>query len=573
VIAALFGEASSSCDLNGDGIVSAADLLAAILSLVVPPTATPTVIPSDTPAMTPTASPLFSATVQAPSPTASPPTPSWTFTDVTERAGLKYTSDPQVLRGNVAVGDYDRDGWPDVYMVLHDMGSLRPNLLFHNRGDDTFEQVAQAPGVVGSGATFVDFDGDGWLDLFLAGSGNHPSPQLYRNHGGGTFEDITRQAGIAIDYESDESHSAAFGDCDRDGYLDLFITHWGHPSVPSRTLKNLWHNNGDGTFTDVTAQAGVLGLATGVVPILGGQVSSWMYTPNFADVNNDGWPDLLIAADYATSRVFVNNHDRTFTDTTSNVISDQNGMGAAIGDYDNDGNLDWFVTSIWDPNDIPGVPYVGTTGNRLYRGHGDGTFEDVTDKAGVRRGDWGWGTCFADFNNDGYLDIFQVNGVDFYLPARFFSDPSRLFVANGDGTFTERSQQLGIDDHGLGLGVACFDYDGDGDVDVLIANNGQSARLYRNDGGNQNNFLDVNLSGRAPNSEAVGARIYVTVGGQTQMRELHVGSNFASQDPVVAHFGLGNATTADTVRVVWPDQGSTSLNAVAARQRLTIVQP
>ncbi|MBI3784769.1 MAG: CRTAC1 family protein [Deltaproteobacteria bacterium] len=565
--------------------MSAADLVAAIASLTTPltptPSKTPSVPPSDTPTLPPsqtpsltttpsttaTATPSSSPTPPAPSPTAKPLNPAIAFTDVTNDAGLNY-SDGAALRGNVAAGDYDGDGWTDVYMVRRQMGPSRPNPLFHNRGDGTFEEVANSPGMLGTGATFADIDGDGRLDLYISGiSGS--SPQLYRNVGGGSFMDVTAKAGFAIDYEADENRSAAFGDYDRDGYLDLFMTHWGSPISPGRTIENLWHNNGDMTFSGVTNHASLQGLTS---VVLGRPESSWMYTPNFADINNDGWPDLLVAADFATSRVYLNNHDGTFTDATNQVISDENGMGAAVGDYDNDGNLDWFVSSIWDPVDEPELPYLGVTGNRLYRGHGDGTFDDVTDAAGVREGWWGWGSCFADFNNDGNLDIFHVNGQLHYVPL-FVTDPSRLFISNGDGTFTERSHELGMDDHGPGLGVVCFDYDGDGDIDILVANDSQSARLYRNDGGNQNAFLDVKLSGRAPNTEAIGARVYATSGGQTQMRELRAGSNFASQDPVVAHFGLSDATVVDSVRVVWPDQTSTTMTNVTARQHLVIVQP
>jgi hypothetical protein len=470
----------------------------------------------------------------------------------------------------VAAGDYDRDGFTDLYMARYDLG---PNPLYRNRGDGTFEDVGEAAGVavtdlLGCSPIFADVDGDGWLDLFLEGVVG-AGTRLYRNRGDGTFEDVSARARIAEDYEThptcercDTPGGAAWGDYDRDGDLDLFLPHLD-AAIPPGGVQNLWQNHGDGTFSDVTAQAGV----TGITFDHGKGVASFMYTPNFADINNDSWPDLLVAADWGTSRVFVSNRDGTFTDRTNGVISDENGMGASVGDYDDDGNLDWFVTSIWDPLSGPGGVL---SGNRLYRGLGDGTFEDVTGFAGVRVGFWGWGSCFADFDNDGDLDIFHTNGAE---EEGFNDDPDSLFLANGDGSFTDRARELGVDDHMIGHGVVCFDYDVDGDIDLLVQNRRQPPRLYRNDGVNLGNFLDVTLRGRAPNTEAIGARIHLTVGNRTRMHELRAGSNFMSQDPTIAHFGLGTATTA-ALRIVWPDQTSTALpDGIAANQRLVVTQP
>jgi hypothetical protein len=210
-----------------------------------------------------------------------------------------------------------------------------------------------------------------------------------------------------------------------------------------------------------------------------------------------------------------------------------------VGDYDNDGILDWFVSSVWDPDGPAGENWYAS-GNRLYRGRGDGTFDDVTDAAGVREGFWGWGSTFADFDNDGHLDIFHVNGwYSSSAAAQFLMDPSRLFVANGDGTFTERSAEVGLNDTGMGRGVVAFDYDRDGDLDLFVANGQGPSRLWRNDSPPGNHWLGLRLRGRAPNTEAIGARIWVRTGGTTQLRELRAGSNFESQDPAEAHFGLG----------------------------------
>ncbi|MDY7092123.1 MAG: CRTAC1 family protein [Acidobacteriota bacterium] len=486
------------------------------------------------------------------------------FTDVSAAAGLDYQhgySNPdlfeaQMIAGGVAAGDYDGDGWMDLYIVRGDIG---PNLLYRNRGDGTFEERAAAAGVghfgdQGSGPTFADVDGDGWLDLVIGGV-RGTAIRLYRNRGDGTFENITAASGL---FSHRDTFSAAFGDYDRDGDLDIFFTHWGF----SGDTEHLWRNDGGGQFTDV-------GQGLGIGPSYIDRDNS--FTPNFTDIDGDGWPDLLIAGDFGTSKIFHNQAGTGFVETTTDVISDENGMGAAIGDYDNDGDLDWFVSSIWDPTGDP-VGNWGVTGNRLYRNRGDGTYEDATTEAGVREGYWGWGSCFADLNNDGWLDLFHVNGMNFEWVDFYYSDPSRLFMNRGDGTFEERSADLGIEDHLLGRGVVCFDYDQDGDIDLFVANNSGPPRLFRNDGGNDLNSTQIRLQGTDGNTEGIGAWIWVTAGGLTQVRELRAGSHFVSQSPAVAHFGLGAATQLDEVRVRWPDGTEEVARNLPVRPFLTLVQ-
>ncbi len=515
---------------------------------------------------------------------------SWDFVDVTQQAGFNYThgyvGGPgqgciYTIAGGVAVGDYDRDGWIDVYVVR---GNTGPNLLYRNKGDGTFEEVGAAAGVNLTGPwvgpVFADYDGDGWLDL-LMGSNLNQRINLFRNRGDGTFEDVSFASGLLVAHQ--ETWSGAFGDYDRDGDLDLALGHWTQ-SVGPTPGNHLWRNEGNGSFTAADGAAGITGYS----------LLDFTFTPNFADVNNDGWPDLLMTSDFNTSRYFLNNTDGTFTDATTSVISDENGMGAAIGDYDNDGDLDWFVTAIQNPpssamasGEMPtrvrpsgtnpaeferdkssggdATESVAFTGNRLYCNQGGGTFADCTAAAGVQYGYWGWAASFQDFNNDGHLDLFHVNG--FYgQPA----DPSRMYVSNGNGTFNEDAIALGINGYSDGRGVACFDYDRDGDLDVFIASNSSPPTLYRNDGGNDLNHLTVKLNGQGANTEGIGSRVYVTLGTTTQMRELRAGSNFSSQDAAEAHFGLGTATTIDEVRVEWLDGTSTVMTNVAANQRMTL---
>ena len=299
----------------------------------------------------------------------------------------------------------------------------------------------------------------------------------------------------------------------------------------------------------------------------------YTFSPTFARITDDRYPDIVIAADFLTSRYYVNDGDGTFSNSTdSSVIIDRNGMGSAVGDFDGDGDLDWFVSSIWGIPDADGVQEF-IVGNRLYRNDG-GTFSDVTMDAGVHNGGWGWGSCFADFDNDGNLDLYHTNGwFKAHEPSNFDVDTSRLFMSNGEGAFLEQARGAGVKDTERGLGIVCGDFDNDGDVDIfqMHRNENNAATFWRNDTA-VNNHLRVKLNGLAPNTAAAGARIRITVNGKSQIREIMIGSNFTSQNPLTQVFGLGNASQAD-VMVEWPDGQTTTMNNEDADQTLTIDHP
>tara|TARA_R110002153_G_scaffold25502_5_gene80760 strand:+ start:6084 stop:7778 length:1695 start_codon:yes stop_codon:yes gene_type:complete len=489
------------------------------------------------------------------------------FTDISTQAGLNFShSMPNgdgilSMSGGVAAGDFNNDGWVDLYAVG---GDGRENLLLKNMADGSFSDMAEFAEVnllaKGSGPAFGDLDGDGLLDLFV-GSVGGSDPKLYLNRGNDKFLDITDTSGLVL---PGNNFGATWGDYDKDDDLDLVITHWS--SVSSDHYAYFWRNNGDNTFTDVSSQ---VGLKT-FMEQFGSRDKS--FTPTFADIDSDGWQDLLLVSDNHRTRIFNNNQDGTFSDNTDrDVISDNAGMGSAVGDYDNDGDLDWFVTAITFKD---GVKHFGslTPGNRLYQNQGDGTFVDKTDNAGVRDGYWGWAACFADFNNDTHLDIFHVNGMEGdNIDPKFKDDPSRLFMSNGDGTFTESSLDVGIDDRAMGRGLVCFDYDKDGDVDLYIANYNQAPKLLCNSG-SSNHFVNIKLLEKSANTQALGARIYVTTDGVEQMRELRAGNNYVSQNPVEAHFGLAQATTLQRVRIVWPDGQQSQLDDLSLDQFITITR-
>jgi hypothetical protein len=501
----------------------------------------------------------------------------WHFTDVTTEAGLVYQhgyADPGFDEaadnaGGVAAGDYDRDGFVDLYVVRGDVG---PNLLFRNRGDGTFEERGASAGlalgaVPTSGPLFADLDGDGWLDLVVGGiSGT--ATQVYRNRGDGTFEDVTAASGLVVP-DGRSTFGATAADYDGDGDVDLFLAHWSSSffNVFDTSSYHLWQNQGGGTFVDVTLAAGIVPMAV--------TDNFDSFTGNFVDIDGDGDLDLLVAADFLSSRIYRNDGDGTFTDVTDRgVITDGNGMGAAIGDYDEDGDFDWFVTSIWDPNGIS-EGFWDTSGNRLYRNRGDGTFEDATDAAGVRVGYWGWGATFQDFDDDGHLDLYHVNGwgdAAIVQTAEFVADPARLYVGNGRGAFVEQAATRGVADTAEGRGVVAFDFDRDGDLDLFVASNGGAPHLYRNDEV-PGRGITLLLRGLAPNTEAIGAIVDVQSGTTTKRRLVRAGSNFVSQDPTDMHVGLGDEAAAAATEVHWPGGAAmTTLGPAPAGATLVVNQ-
>jgi hypothetical protein len=531
------------------------------------------------------------------SPPSPPPLPpAGQFSDVTAASGINYVNvnvgpPPNVVSGEIAfagaaAGDYDGDGDVDLFVVRGDGG---PNLLYRNTGNLVFEDVAAQAGVAftksatenyrHAGPMFADLDGDGDLDLFLGGVDGGPSV-IFSNNGDGRFTDVSAGSGIDTMGASD-TISAAFGDYDLDGDLDLFLAHWGTPRnfVSPGDTENLWRNDSGVSgimFTSVSISAGISPSIINLPdPLTPDNTADWTFSPAFARINDDLYPDILSVADFNHSAVFINNRDGTFTNATDvDVIIDGNGMGSAVGDYDNDGDLDWFVSSIEDTG-VPGnAGVISQIGNRLYRNN-NGVFEDATSEAGVASGDWGWGSCFIDLENDGDLDIYHTNG--WAIPGidnDWRIDVSRAFVSDGTGQFEDQAAALGLGDMNEGRGIVCADFDNDGDVDIfqMHRSTALSATLWQN-GASGNNYLKVKLNGLPPNTEASGARIYITAGGVTQMREISIASNFVSQNPTVQTIGLGSAAQAGQLRIQWPDGVETLLADVQAGQTIVIDHP
>ena len=531
--------------------------------------------------------------VQPPAP-APPAQPVATvFVDATAESGIAYKHgylnptglDSDEFSGGVAAGDYDGDGLVDLFIVRGDIG---PNLLYRNLGDNVFEDVTSKGGIAftksasenyrHSGPAFADMDGDGDLDLFVGGLEFDPS-FVFTNEGDGTFTDVTAGSGIDT-LGAQYTVSAGFGDYDLDGDLDMFLTHWGTEDGPGVRLhtEHLWRNDtrdGHIRFTDVSLEAGISSEIFSSEPVASsyGEGFDYTFTPTFARMNEDRYPDLLISADFLTSMFFINNGDGTFTNATDrSVIRDRNGMGSAVGDYDGDGDLDWFVSSIWSVPDEAG-DQVFELGNRLYRNAG-GELSDVTELADIHDGGWGWGACFADFDNDGDLDIYHTNGWSVpFEPSNFHVDQSRFFESDGQGAFAERSEVAGLADTERGYAIVCADFDNDGDTDIFQAHRNENiaGTLWRNDTGGH--YLKVELNGLPPNTQAAGARIRVTIGERTQLREIMIGSNFTSQNPAVQMFGLDDATEVDVVEVEWPDGESTTMRNVSGDQTLRLDHP
>ena len=525
-----------------------------------------------------------------------------TFRDVAGRAGITPvivsggTKKNYVLEVNgsgVCWLDYNGDGWMDLYLVngatvaqlQGKAQSQTTNHLYRNNGNGTFTDVTAAAGVPGRGWGFgcvaADYDNDGRTDLFIT---NFGSNILYRNRGNGTFEDVTVKAGVG---GGQIWHAgAAFGDYDLDGNLDLFVPGYLDFDIRNPELKTcdyrglkvhacgplgykgapdtLYHNNGDGTFTDVTEKAGVAD-----------RKLYFGFQAVFEDFDNDGRPDIFVANDSNPNYLYWNKGDGTFEEigVTAGVAfngdgKEMSGMGVAVGDYDHDGRMDLFITTFANDN------YV------LFHNDGGGFFTDVSYPSGVGEPTvpyLGWATFFFDYDNDGHIDLFCVNGhvypeVDGAIKETF-RQPLQLFRNLGSGKFHEVSIEAGL--RALApqsaRGGAFADFDNDGDLDVVVSVLDGKPMLLENLNGNRANWLRVELTGEKCNRMAVGARVKVTARGLTQYATVRAGGSYLSSNDPRLHFGLGSAPEAD-IEVTWPGGGTERVPGLKANQAVHIRQ-
>ncbi len=516
------------------------------------------------------------------------------FSDATATAGIAYPlaplppfgsgtdADSVWNTGGAAAGDFDNDGWPDLFVSRY----WDTPFLYRNNHDGTFSDVTSSafsagmPGSNTGGASWGDIDNDGDLDLYVTTVNSGLGNQLYLNDGAGHFSEQAAARGVNLGGPSTGMTSASLGDYDNDGYLDMYVGEW-RPLATSYTTNptqaRLLRNRGaeqPGYFEDVTAASGA---AMG--PVSGQPVyNSYAFTPRFVDFDRDGRSDILVTSDYGSTRLFWNNGNGTFTDGTPeiDILLGNTDMGLAIGDVDGNGWLDFFTTDICYPSTCS-----TTGGNRLFRNFGNRLFLESSDFSGVRDAGWGWGSEMFDYDNDKDLDIVATNG--YYNHGTIFEiDAVRLFKNNGQGgfatTFTEVASSLGMTDTSQGRGLLTFDYDRDGDLDVFIVNNFAAPVLYRNDGGNGADWLRLETVGMLSNRDGVGAFITVTPDlafpDEVLVHEISESSSFLSQSEPIAHFGLGpGADLIDLIRIEWPASGIVQeLRGVAPNQLLSIVE-
>jgi hypothetical protein len=507
------------------------------------------------------------------------------FVDIAARAGLTAKTEDggekakkyivETTGSGAAFVDYDNDGWPDVFLVNgttlegFPKGHEPTSHLYHNNHDGTFSDVTRKAGVAltgwGQGICAGDYDNDGWTDLFVTFWGHSV---LLHNNGDGTFTDATKKAGLWRDDDHWET-GCAFVDYDRDGHIDLFVSQYvdidlAHTPVPGSsndcqwkgipvmcgprglkgTRSELFRNNGDGTFTDVTAKSGVAKTP-----------AYYCFTALTGDFDNDGWPDIYVACDSTPSMLLHNNHDGTFGEiaVAAGVAyngdgHEQAGMGAHAMDYDGDGWLDIIKTNFSDDN------------STLYHNNGDGTFTDVTDQAGLGANTQflGWGTLFADIDNDGWPDLFVVDGhvypeVDGKGLNATFRERKVLYWNQRNGRFKDISLDAGpgIAARFNSHGVAAADFDNDGAIEILVNNSHDPPSLLKNLGDHQNWIL-LKLTGTKSNRDAIGARITLRANGHQQVQEVRSGGGYISQSDFRLHFGLGTATKIDSLEIRWP---------------------
>jgi hypothetical protein len=527
------------------------------------------------------------------------PPPTVTFTDIAPTAGITFVHDnawtpEKYLIESMGAGcawiDYDQDGFMDLYLVngaatkIYTPKQPLRSALYRNQGDGTFTDVTKSAGVgaeglFGMGVAVGDYDNDGFPDLFVLG---YDRCILYHNNGQGTFTDVTARA--KVENRGLWASSAAWFDYDNDGRLDLIIANYVdwtpernfycgdqgpgmrsycHPNVFHGQPAALFHNNGDGTFTDASQSSGV-----------GPKAANGLGVVTF-DYNNDGWQDIFISNDAQPNHLFHNKGDGTFREvgymSGTAVGGDgqmEAGMGVDAADTTNTGWLDVYIT------------HLDMQLNRLYRNMGDESFTDATLSSKLGYDTYqvsGFGTRFMDYDNDGACDLFVANGnvmdnVQLYHPNTTYAEPKQMFRNIGRGKFENVSTKLGPDmerPH-VSRGCATGDFDNDGDLDVLVSSCGGKPQLFRNDGGNANHWLEILLIGTKSNRDGVGARVKVTAGDLAVYDQRKGGMSYQSaQDPRL-HFGLGEHTTVDTVEIIWPSKEVTKLEKLKSDQIITV---
>jgi enediyne biosynthesis protein E4 len=507
------------------------------------------------------------------------------FTDVTAAAGIHFrhdraASDQKLYLETMGAGagwiDYDQDGFLDIFFVnsgytpaFHPAQPPQP-ALYHNNGDGTFTDVTAKAGIHTNGTFFfgvavADFDNDGYPDIYMTG---YRRSVLYHNNQDGTFTDVTASAQVAND--GAWGTAAGWFDFDRDGHLDLLVTNYVqydvdhpvscggskpgyraycHPDSFSGSSPRLYHNNGDGTFADVTKAAGLEnrdGKSLAVV---------------LADLNGDGWPDIFIANDTQRNFLYLNNRDGTFRDASyssgagfSEDGKAEAGMSADAADVRNNGLYDLFVS------------HLDFQLNRYYRNNGDGTFIDATIASGIGQSNYrnsSFGARFFDFDNDGWRDLLVVNGhildnISLYHPNVTYAEQKRLYRNIGDGKFIDVSstQPRAFLAPRVGRGLAVGDYDNDGWQDFVVNNNGEAAQLFRNQGTGQgamrNHWLAVHLVGTKSNRDGLGAKLKLIAGDLRNFDQAKGGMSYGSaQDPRI-YFGLGKQIKIDSLEITWP---------------------